>query len=312
MAYLKIFFERDENRAALGTDAVSIFLELGETAVDSKVARVSMEEARRLAAPLAKSYVAPHGLEARDDLLGALALLPDARVLHLSRKISLSLSSSVRSRLAGHESDETYYGSRFDAARLDALDADTLFDLLIDAYTVERASVAFPDLPAPSLGLVAVLRFALARPYASLGAGDYPRAEDDFYLATHVAYVLSDYSRARLRAGDLGPILPYLRVQVAPALVARDAEAAAELADVFRQLGAGDTDPDVCGLTRFLLAAQHADGSWTRPDAEDAYDAIHPTWVAVHGLRERRFRADGVWTRRVRALLDAARAPPSR
>lgn len=307
---LEIFFEREENRKALGTDAVSIFLELGETAVDSELARVAMEEARRLAAPLARTYAGTGGLDARDNLVGALSLLPDSRPLHLSRNSSLRLLSSVLSRLENREPDEAYYGARFDAARLGALDADTLFNLLVDSYTVERARVVFPGLPAPGVGLGDVLRFALARPLAGLSSGD--DGADDFYLATHVAYVLSDYSRLRLRADDLGPVLAYLRAQVPRALASRDTEASAEIADVLRQTGADDSDPDVCRLTRLLLLTQRTDGSWPRTDPEDAYDVVHPTWVAVHGLRERFFLPGGAWALRVRALLGAAASAPGR
>ncbi len=309
MAHLKIFFEGEENRAALGTDAVSIFLELGETATEPDVARSAMHEARRLAAPLAKAYAAPKGLDARDSLMGALSILPDASVLHLSKKIFSSLSSSVRSRLAGRDPDEAYYGARFDAARLDALDADSLFNLLIEAYTVERARLAFPDLPAPAVGLGDVLRFASARPFVSLASGD--AGADDFYLATHVAFVLADYSRFRLDLASLGPLVAYLRAQVPHALASRDTEAGAEIADVLRQAGETDADADVCRLTRLLLETQRPDGSWPRVDAEDAYDVVHPTWVAVHALRERAFLPAGAWTRRVRALLDAP-SPASR
>ena len=313
-AYLKIFFEGEEKRSALGTDAVSIFLELGETAADPDVARRAMREARRLAAPLVRAYAAPDGLAARENLMGALSLLPDSSPLHLSKKSSLSLLSSVRARLAGRDPDETYYGTRIEPSRLDALDGDTLFNLLIAAYTVERARVAFPGLPAPALGLGDILRFALVRPYVSFGSGDDERAGDDFYLATHVAYVLSDYSRIRMDPADLGTILPYLRAQVPVVLAERDMEAGAEIADVLRQTGATDTQSDVCRLTRLLLETQRPDGSWPRPDAEDAYDIVHPTWVGVHSLRERTFLPGGAWADRMRALLgsDPASAPPSR
>jgi hypothetical protein len=308
---LKIFFEGEENRAALGTDAVSIFLELGETAVDHELARVAMKEARHLAAPLAARYSSPAGLDARESLMGALSLLPDSGSLHLSKKSSLHLFSSVLSRVSGRDPDEAYYGARIDPGRLAALDGDTLFGLLIDAYTVERARLAFPELPAPAPGLGDVLRFAISKPHAALGPGD--DGADDFYLATHVAYVLSDYSRFRLDPGLLGPIPAYLRAQVPAVLASRDAEAAAEIADVLRQTGETDADADVCRLSRLLLETQRPDGSWPRTDPDDAYDVVHPAWVAVHALRERSFLPGGAWADRTRALLAApTRAPPSR
>lgn len=308
--YLEIFFEGEEKRAALGPDAVSIFLELGETATDARLRETALAEARRLAAPLARAYTQPGALDGpagRENLIGALSLLPDAGPLHLSRKSSLRLSSSVLSRVSGRDPDLAYYGARIDPARLDALDADALFDLLVEAYTVERARLAFPGLPAPALSLGDVLLFARARRYASFGAGDDARATDDFYLASHVAYVLSDYSRSRLEPADLGPILPWLRAQAPHVLAARDTEAAAEIADVLRQTGLSDADPDVCAVTRLLLETQAPDGSWPRADPEDAYDVVHPAWVAVHALRDRVFRPAGAWGARVRALLAGGR-----
>jgi hypothetical protein len=97
-------------------------------------------------------------------------------------------------------------------------------------------------------------------------------------------------------------------------LAERDMEAGAEIDDVLRQTGATDADPDVCRLTRLLLETQRSDGSWPRPDAEDAYDTVHPTWVGVHSLRERRFLPEGAWADRIRAILGPppASAPPSR
>jgi hypothetical protein len=304
--HLKIFFEGEEKRAALGTDAVSIFLELGETAADEPIREAAFRAARRLAAPLLRSYATPGGLDARESLMGALWLLPDSRALHLSKEFSLRLLlSSVLSRVSGRDPDETYYGARVDPARLSALDGDALFNLLIDAYTVERARLACPELPAPAFGLGGVLRFAFARPYASFGASDDGRADDDFYLATHVAYVLSDYSRIRLDRADLGPVVSYLHAQVGHVLASRDTEAAAEIADVLRQTGETDADADVCRLTRLLLETQQPDGSWPRADPDDAYDVVHPTWVAVHALRERSFLPGGAWAERMRPLLAA-------
>jgi hypothetical protein len=268
-----------------------------------------MASARSLAARLARSFAAPGGLDDRGNLMGALSLLPDARSLSLSKNSFPPLLSAVRTRLSGRDPDETYYGSLLFASRLDALDEDALFDVLIAAYTVERARVAFPELPAPVFSLRDVLRFAFARPFVGFEDDD-GRATDHFYLATHVAYVLSDYSRLRLAPEDLGSLLPWLDAQFSPALERRDVEAVAELVDVFRGLGATDADADVCRGTRLLLASQGADGSWKSEEPENAYDAIHPTWVAVHALRERTFLVETPWAWHVRALVDELRCSP--
>ena len=251
--YLKIFFESEENRAALGTDAVSIFLELGETAKGPKVGEPALAEARRLAAPLVRAYAKPGALDgpaAHDSLIGALSLLPDSRPLHLSKKSSLSLLSSLLSRLEGRDPDETYYGERFDAARLGALDGDTLFNLLVDAYTVERARLAFPALPAPAVGLGDVLSFVRTHP-----SPPCPGRRRGRLLPRDARRVVCPTTRGSAsRPGPrAGPAVP--RAQVPAPRVARHG-AAAEIADVLRQTGAVDSDPDVCRLTRLLLATQ--------------------------------------------------------
>ncbi len=303
--YLLGFFQEEAHETTLGADAVSIFLELGETTRDPVVHRKAMAEARRLALRLETRYLAPGALEARGTLHDALWLLAETRLLHLPEA---PLLRAIQQRLASFDADAAYFGGN--PSHLEALDEDAVYDLLIATYAVERARLVHPELPQPRFGLAQLLPYLFARNYVGFDADDpkTPLASDHFYLATHVAYVLSDYSRLRLAPADLGPLLPWLKAQLPHALNAKDFDAAAELVDLFRGLGRGDQDPEVRAGTRLLLESQRPDGSWLDAASaaeDDAYDQVHPTWVAVQALRDRRFLKGTPWAKYVHRLLGA-------
>jgi hypothetical protein len=44
----------------------------------------------------------------------------------------------------------------------------------------------------------------------------------------------------------------------------------------------------------YLLSQQNPDGSWGDTDAEDIYSRYHPTWTAIDGLRDYRWRGAGL------------------
>ena len=262
MEHLKILCERKENGAVLGTNALSIFLEMGETSADPDLRRDALREARRVAKRLENRLLAPGGLDDRGNLTEALELLPDTNLLHLSKQ---NLLAAVRNRIAGSDPDDLYFGSRIKPSRLAELSEDDLFDLLITAYTVERACVAFPELSRPAFGLAELLKFIFEKKltgFLSDTSEDRQIFQDHAYLATHVAFVLNDYGRLRLSRAELGPILPWLLNQFEPVFAARDEELVAEIVDVLRSLGAADTDSMVCRGSTFLLERQRPDGSW--------------------------------------------------
>lgn len=289
MAWMAGFLEDPQNFRALGTDAAAIFLG-GRTARSATV--------RDLALPLARyeaSRVAPRLLESslakRSDLFDSLWLLSEAEVLQIPPE---PLLSRVRQRLTRLPTAEGLYG--IDVAHLDGASEEDVYELLIDSYMLDKAALVYPELPLPTFRLADALRFLFLRRFVGYdedpSQGHY-QFQDHAYLATHVAYVLSDFSRLRLSPEDLGPLYGYLRTQFEPALRSGDPELIAEFVDVFRSLGFDEhNDGMVCRGTRFLLAMQHADGSWGwgAGDREgNPYDAIHGTWVVVDSLRERTF-----------------------
>jgi hypothetical protein len=40
----------------------------------------------------------------------------------------------------------------------------------------------------------------------------------------------------------------------------------------------------------YLLATQNADGSWGDAEAKDIYRRYHPTWTAIDGLRDYKWK----------------------
>jgi hypothetical protein len=111
---------------------------------------------------------------------------------------------------------------------------------------------------------------------------------DHAYLATHIGFILNDYGRIRLRWGAFAWVERYLRDHGEGFLELGDVELSGELSD--------------------LLRSQAADGSWGPwRKEENPYDAVHHTWTAVHGLRERTFLEGTAYETRLREILGAPR-----
>ena len=81
-----------------------------------------------------------------------------------------------------------------------------------------------------------------------------------------------------------------------------DVDGVSEIIDTFRGCGlTSASDRLVCEGSLFLLETQRKDGSWPYWNKEgdgskdpdcNSYDLLHPTWVAVQGLRDRDFKLD--------------------
>jgi hypothetical protein len=273
--WMAAFLRPPERLRAVAADAPSIFLELGERATSAAVRTESLPVARELTSRLLAWYLAHPHLD-REALFHAISLLGDARALGVRAR---PLVDRVRSTLATLPTSALYGAPLADLSRLSE---SALYSVMIDVYTLERASAAYPDL-SPRISLRELLGYIVHRPFV---AG----SQNDLYLATHVFYVLSDYGRLRPHPDQAPAVYRYLRAEFDPLLRAGDVDLVAELVEVFRMMGfEADRDRMVCQGTRFLLEAQRADGSFGDWQSErDAYDAIHPAWTAVHALRDRR------------------------
>lgn len=312
--FLAEYLRTPAHLSGVGSDGAGLFLELALTAespaLRARAEALAREHARRLA-PL---YLARGGLPDASRFADALELLLDAAAFGLDEA---TLGAALDQRFRRFRTEDARYGIRL--ARPDALEDEPAFDLLLTAYTYERASARWPRRFPVRFRLADALRVLWRRPlapWATAGAA-HTRAVESAYLATHLPLVLTEYSRHALPPEALGRWESYLRAHLEDYLRERDVELTAEVADMLRQLGERDeTHPPLCSLTRFLLSTQNADGSWGNWRAfPDPYDAIHPTWAALSGLVLRATQQPSPWTARVLPLVRAAseqRAPRPR
>ena len=299
--WLAAYLADPAHLADLGSDGPAIFLELGETSPSPAVREVALAEARRLAALLLPRLVAPGALADRDELFHAVSLLADAEALGIAPE---ALGERVRAGLAAWAAPAAFYGAATDTPA--ALSADALFYAFVNAYGVDKLALDHPW-AAPARALDRLLPFVRDRPYVAWAADGpaYARFWDDFYLATHVFFVLGDYGRLRVDPRRAPAVWDYLRAQLPAAMALRSVDLVAELVEVWRLAGhtEGD-DPLLCEGAHFLVAAQHDDGSWGDWRHEERpYFAAHPTWTAVHALRDRRPLGDTLFARRLAAIL---------
>ena len=302
LAWMADYLEDPARLEVLGMDATSIFLEVGETAKSPLLRGIAMPLARREAARMAQVFLREGGLDVHDDLMGAISLLADAELLQVPKQ---PLLGRVREKLATLATADDLY--MIDLGHLDQASEDDLFWLLLDSYTMERADVAIPGQFQSTFMLADMLRFLATKQLVPLRAdktANHERFTDHAYLATHIGYVLQDYGRLELTPAQFGPAYDYIRAQFAPTLALPDLELVAEYVNLFRSMGFSDDDRMVCEGTRFLLAHQRPDGTfsdWAK--AKEAYGGVHPTWVAVNALRDRGFQHDTPFAHRLTQIL---------
>lgn len=283
------FLAKDKNLDDVGLDSVYIFLEIAVSSRNAEIRAKALTVARRYARHVAKGLVEADPPLDNWDLLDLVDLLAEADPLGLDGEL-------LRARAA--ESLEHFHSFKdfTDVAFDDLADAseDDLFDAMMGVYSLAKAEASCGAEYEVTPGLADVLAFIKKRRFVSAAedtSKDKDLFQDHAYLATHVAYILSNYGRLRLRRADAPWIYRYLRANFSAVLADKDIELVAEFIDVFRSLGHCEADDDhVRAGAEFLLASQNDDGSWGPwRDEEDAYDAIHYTWCAVSGLRERVF-----------------------
>ncbi|MCA9521108.1 MAG: hypothetical protein KC609_09050 [Myxococcales bacterium] len=302
--WLRWYVARHWSYRELGNNAVYIFRELAETTADDVVRRICYPVARRLALRMKAYYLGRGRIDERDDLLEAIDLLTFHRVLHFDPQ---PLLDRVLARFSRYRTAEALYDVDLD--RLDRLDDDDLFDLLINTYVLEKAWLTLSPQLATDFHLGQLIRFLRQRPYVEHDkdtSDDQDHFYADAYLATHVAFVFTNYGVAPLRRADVPRVYPFLRRSFPILLAAKHIELVAELLDVYRSMGRSErNDGQVERGTRFLLRTQASDGSWGPWRKEKSrYDAVHYTWAAVHGLRDRTLRRDTRYERHLERLLD--------
>jgi hypothetical protein len=162
---------------------------------------------------------------------------------------------------------------------------DIFYEALITTYTGDRYGVT---LGAP---YSAVIRWLPGmRPYRGREGGANPEYYDILYAVTHVVYTQNDYSLYRLSPRSLPDEFAYLKANLAEAIVLKDPETMGELLDCLKSFGLKDNDPLIRTGIEYLLSSQNPNGSWGDMTTGDIYLRYHPTWTAVDGLRDYKWR----------------------
>jgi len=169
-------------------------------------------------------------------------------------------------------------------------DFDVLGDYLIDQAFLHYFEMRYPDhdLSLPADRFVSMIASAPLELRYEL-AHDPGRYHDQSYYFTHLPLVLSNYGRGPLTMRYKAPmLLAYFRREGPRVLnEVDDIDLVGEFLQSLALLGDADT-PLAAQLAQTLLASQNSDGTWGTQEelaSEDAYEAMHPTWAAVTGLK---------------------------
>ncbi len=303
MRWMRRYIERHWSYDALGLDAVYIFMELAQTSRNPLIRHRAQRYTHLLAQRMNRYFLRPKVYSKFSNLFDILDLLAEAPQLHFR---AAPLFRVARKEFRKIKSDRKLYQT--DLQLLSSLTSDDLFDLLINAYILTKVNLRYPRQFPSKFTLYHVLKFLKTYHFTSYEEDPTPDKEhfsEDAFLATHIAYVINNYGRLALKRQDLPVVYPYLRKNFEAILKDGDGEIIAEMIDVFRSMGFDETnDKMVRKGTLFLLRKQHHDGSWGQWRKEkDPYDAIHETWCAVLGLRERFFLKKTKYARKISAIL---------
>ena len=175
------------------------------------------------------------------------------------------------------------------------------YDALISAYNCERVGVRIPG-----GSFREVLKWLpVMRPYRGREQGENTDFYESLYAVTHVVYTLNDYSRYRLSPRWLPAEYEFLKMNLREAVRLEDPDMMGEFLDSLRAFGLEDTHPLIRTGIEFLLSRQNEDGSWGETGADDVYHRYHPTWTAIDGLREYKWRGRRLSFPRLMPMLAA-------
>lgn len=173
-------------------------------------------------------------------------------------------------------------------------------DALTRSYTGERSGITLG-----SSFFKVINWLPHMRPYhTKTKKGHDPEAYEKTYAITHVVYTLNDYSLYRLSPRWLPQEYEFLRASLSEAIADEDAETLGEIMDSLRSFGLTSKHPAMRTGIEFLLASQNEDGSWGDVETEDFYQRYHPTWTAIDGLREYRWRGERLSFPKLKPMLE--------
>lgn len=163
------------------------------------------------------------------------------------------------------------------------------YHTLMPTYTADRHGFNFGARYADALKWLPHMR-----PYRGREGGTNDDFYDTVYAVTHVVYTLNDYSVYQLSPRWLPDEFDFLRANLGEAITLDDPEMVGEFLDALRAFGLADEHPLIRRGMEYLLSRQKPDGSWGEAEEDDYYNRYHPTWTAIDGLREYRWRGLGL------------------
>lgn len=166
---------------------------------------------------------------------------------------------------------------------------ELLTDALITAYSGDRYGVRL----GASLSEITAL-LPRMRPYRGAEGGRNKSFIDTAYAITHIVYTLNNYGMYRLRPEWLPDEFAFLKDNLAQIVKDNDPETMGEFLDTLKSFGLTEQDPPIRTGIAFIMARQHADGSWGDRDGADAYTPYHATWTAINGLMDYAWSGEGV------------------
>jgi hypothetical protein len=132
------------------------------------------------------------------------------------------------------------------------------------------------------------------RPYRGRENDKNPDFADTVYAISHVVYTLNGYGVYTLSPRWLPQEYEFLKANCKEAIALEDADMMGEFLDSLMAFGLTPRNPLIRQGMEFLLAQQNPDGSWGDMETEDIYCRYHPTWAAIDGLREYKWRGQGL------------------
>jgi hypothetical protein len=171
-------------------------------------------------------------------------------------------------------------------------------DALVRAYTGERYGI-----PLGSSYASVIKWLPLMRPYRGYEGGRNRGFYEQIYAVTHIVYTLNDYSVYRLSPKWLPQEYEFLKTSLAQLIMMNDAETTGEIIDSLRAFGLTSRHSLIRAGLDYLLTEQNTDGSWGELKTKDIYQRYHPTWTAIDGLREYRWRGERISFPKLMSLL---------
>ncbi|HEX8845363.1 MAG TPA: hypothetical protein VF791_12000 [Pyrinomonadaceae bacterium] len=176
---------------------------------------------------------------------------------------------------------------------------DVWYDALITTYVGEHSGVPL------GARYVDVLKWLpTLRPYRATSNSDDEEFYDTVYAITHIVYTLNNYGQHKLSPQWLPQEFEFLKTNLKEAIAQADDDMLGEFMDSLRAFGLTTEDPLIRSGMEYYLSHQNPDGSWGPRREKDIYLRYHPTWNAVAGLSEYRWRGEGLSFPEVRPLLE--------